>query len=250
MTISSAVDVREMSPDVGLITMQDREHKNLFSPELVSGLMRAFKAVRASPNLRVVVLTGYGNYFCMGGTREALIRLHQGNGKFCDTNLYCLPLECEIPVIAAMQGHGIGGGFVFGMFADMVILSQESIYAANFMKYGFTPGMGATHVLPMKLGLGLAEEMLISARSYRGEELARRGVPFAVLPRAEVLPRASELAADVAEIPRMSLVALKAHLTRGLRSRLPAVVEEEVTMHSATFHQPCVGDRIERLFGQ
>jgi polyketide biosynthesis enoyl-CoA hydratase PksI len=245
----TVVDVRETCPGVVQITMQDRQHKNTFSPELVHGLLRAFETVSANPAYRAVVLTGYDTYFCSGGSREGLAILHAGKAKFTDTSLYSLALECEIPVIAAMQGHGIGGGFVFGLFADVVVLSRESIYATNFMKYGFTPGMGATCVLPAKLGPGLAQEMLLSARNYRGDELARRGAPFAVLPRADVLSYAREIAQDIADKPRVALVTLKAHLVRDLRRQLPAVIEQELVMHATTFHRPEVGDRIERLFG-
>ncbi len=98
-----------------------------------------------------------------------------------------------------MQGHGIGGGLVFGLFADFVLLSRESIYTANFMKYGFTPVTGATYVL----GLGLAEEMLLSARTYRGADLEKRGIQFPVLPGVEVLQNAHQLARDLAEKPRI-----------------------------------------------
>jgi polyketide biosynthesis enoyl-CoA hydratase PksI len=244
------VDVRELGAGVVQITMQDRQHKNTFSPGLVHGLIRAFETVSVNPAYRAVVLTGYDTYFCSGGTREALAILHAGKGKFTDTRLYSLALECEIPVIAAMQGHGIGGGFVFGLFADVVVLSRESIYTTNFMKYGFTPGMGATCILPAKLGLGLAQEMLLSARTYRGDELGRRGAPFAVLPRADVLSHAREMAQEIADKPRVALVALKARLVEDLRERLPAVIEQEVVMHDTTFHRPEVGSRIERLFGR
>jgi polyketide biosynthesis enoyl-CoA hydratase PksI len=244
------LDFREVEPGIVLLTMQDREHKNTFSLELVTALMGAFQRVAQTPHYRAVILTGYDTYFCSGGTQEALQQLHEGQGKFSDGSLYSLPLDCEIPVIAAMQGHGIGGGFVFGLFADFVVLSRESVYTANFMKYGFTPGMGATFVVPEKLGVALAHEILLCARNYRGEELAKRGVPFPVLPRAEVLPYALQLARDLADKPRKSLITLKSHLVREARERLPAVIQQELVMHEQTFHEPEVKERIERLFGR
>jgi polyketide biosynthesis enoyl-CoA hydratase PksI len=247
---SSVLDFREIGPGIVQLTMQDREHKNTFSRRLIAALMDAFQVISKDTRYRVVILTGYDTYFCSGGTQEALTMLHEGKGKFSDGNLYSLPLECEIPVIAAMQGHGIGGGFVFGLFADFVVLSRESVYTTNFMKYGFTPGMGATHVVPQKLGISLAQEMLLSARNFRGEELARRGVPFPVVPRVEVLPYAQQLAQDIAEKPRDSLITLKSHLVRASREQLPAVIEQEIAMHELTFHQPEVKERIERLFGR
>jgi polyketide biosynthesis enoyl-CoA hydratase PksI len=155
-----------------------------------------------------------------------------------------------VPVIAAMQGHGIGGGFVLGMFADFTILARESVYTANFMKYGFTPGMGSTYILPKKLGISLAEEMMLTAGTYRGEDLQKRGVPFQVLPRESVLPQALELAATLAEKPRLSLVTLKDHLVAPLREQLPRFIEQELAMHQLTFHQPEVKQRIDAVFGK
>jgi polyketide biosynthesis enoyl-CoA hydratase PksI len=178
------------------------------------------------------------------------LAIHEGKVKFTDTKIYSLALDCRIPVIAAMQGHGIGGGFVLGLFADFVILGRESMYTTNFMKYGFTPGMGATCIVSKKLGFSLAEELLLNAGQYRGAELEKRGVPFPVLPRAEVLNYARQLARELAEKPRISLVALKDHLVGTLRQQLPAVIEQEIEMHEKTFHQAEVKDRIIALFGK
>jgi len=243
------VEVKEIEPGIVEIRMQDRASKNTFSMELAEGLIAAFKIVGDNTQYRVVILTGYDSYFASGGTKEALLMLSAGKGKFTDAAIYSLALDCPIPVIAAMQGHGIGGGFVLGMFADFPILSRESVYTTNFMKYGFTPGMGATFILPKKIGVSLAEEMMIVARTYRGEELQKRGIPFPVLPRAELMEYALDVARTVAEKPRISLVTLKDHLVAPLRAELPAVIEQEVLMHEKTFHRPEVKDRIEALFG-
>jgi polyketide biosynthesis enoyl-CoA hydratase PksI len=246
----SVLDVREIEPGVVQLTMQDREHKNGFSPELTAALISTFGQVSKNLSYRAVVLTGYDTYFCSGGTRAVLMALQEGKGKFTDNDLYRLPLDCEIPVIAAMQGHGIGGGLVFGLFADFAVFSRESIYTTNFMSFGFTPGMGATYVVPEKLGRTLGAEMLISARNYRGDELARRSIPYPVVPRSEVLTCAISLAKDIAEKPRSSLVALKSNLVSAAREALPAVVEKEVEMHRLTFQQPETKRRIEEIFGQ
>lgn len=245
----SAVTTQEIEPGVVRITMQDRVNKNAFSRELAEGLIDAFAEVGANERWRVAILTGYDSYFASGGTKEGLLFLSEGKGRFSDTDFYSLALNCPIPVIAAMQGHGVGGGFVLGLFADFPVLSRESVYTANFMKYGFTPGMGSTFVLPEKLGIGLAEEMMITARTYRGEELHRRGVPFPVLPRAEVMAYALDLARTVADKPRVSLVTLKDHLVAPLRAGLAPVIDRELAMHAATFGQPEVRERIEALFG-
>lgn len=242
------VELTDKGSGVIQIKMQDKAHKNTFSDELTFGLIDAFAEIKHSA-YKVVLLTGYDSYFASGGTQENLLYLFEGKGKFTDTNLYSLALDCPLPVISAMQGHGIGGGFVMGLFADFVILSQESIYTTNFMKYGFTPGMGATLVLPQKLGISLAEEMLLTAKTYYGGDLQTRGIPFPVLPRGEVAPHALELAYTLAEKPKISLITLKDHLVSHLRKELPTVIAQEVAMHEKTFHRPEVKDKIEALFG-
>ncbi|MCS6514301.1 polyketide synthase [Burkholderia thailandensis] len=248
--MNHAVTVSEPQDGTLLFTMHDRESKNTFSEALVGGLIDAFARAAASPACRCVVMTGYDSYFACGGTQQGLLAIQRGELVFTDVNMYSLALDCPVPVIAAMQGHGIGGGFVMGMYCDFVILSRESVYTTNFMKYGFTPGMGATAVVPHKLGFALAHEMLLGAQTYRGADLERRGVPFAVLPRHEVLPHALSLAAQVAQKPRGALVTLKSHMVRGLREQLPSIVADEVAMHDATFHNDDVKARIESRFGQ
>lgn len=244
------VELKEVGEGIIQIKMQDKVHKNTFTAEMTEGLIQAFESIKNKTQYKVVIFTGYDSYFSSGGTQEALLSLSEGKGKFTDVNLYSLALDCPIPVISAMQGHAIGGGFAMGMFSDFVILSRESIYTANFMKYGFTPGMGATFILPKKLGLSLSEEMMLSANTYYGEELRSRGIPFPVLPRDEVMEYALKLAKTIAEKPRGSLVVLKDHLVFSLREELPKVIDLEVKMHDLTFHKPEVKDRIEAAFGR
>ncbi len=243
------IELKELGSGIVQIKMQDKTNKNTFSTELIGGLIDAFASIGMQTQYKVAILTGYDTYFSSGGTQEGLLSISEGTVKFTDRDIYSLALNCPIPVISAMQGHGIGGGFVMGMFADFVIFSRESVYTTNFMKYGFTPGMGATFILPKKLGIPLATEMMLTAKTYRGEELQKRGIPFPVLPREQVMEYALELAATLAEKPRVSLVTLKDHLVAPLREELPSVIDKEATMHEKTVHQPEVKDRIKALFG-
>ncbi len=254
----NAVTTEELGEGIVRITMRDEQSKNTFSDAIIDGLATQFERIAGREDCKVVILTGYGNYFASGGTQEALLYLSEGKGTFAEisarkgatgTNLYSLALECPVPVISAMQGHGVGGGFVMGLFADFVVLARESLYTTNFMKYGFTPGMGATFIVPEKLGPVLGGELLLTAKSYYGAELQKRGVPFPVVPRSEVPDHALELARSLAEKPRLSLVTLKAHLVRGIRAQLADVIERELTMHATTFEQPEVRERIKVLFG-
>ncbi len=248
--MGQVVQLTELEKGIVQITMEDKSSRNTFSKELITGIIASFEKIKNNSTYKVVILTGYENYFCCGGTKDELVSIYKKEIGFNDLNFFTLPLDCEIPVISAMQGHGIGGGFVFGLYADFSILGKENIYTTNFMKYGFTPGMGGTFMVPLRLGNIIGNEMLFTAENYRGGELKERGIPLKVVPKSEVLNEAIRLAKSLAEKPRLSLLTLKEHLTAAIKTTLPAYIDKELKMHDITFHQPEVAERIEALFGQ
>lgn len=243
------VRLTELSDGVVEIAMRDSANHNTFSAQIIDGLVHCFKLVQNGDSYKAVILTGDDTYFCCGGTKDVLMKMSRGEMRFNQLDFFRLPLDCPLPVICAMQGHALGGGFIFGLYGDFVVLSRESLYTANFMKYGFTPGMGATLLAPLKLGHFLGNEMLFTARNYRGEELAQRGAGVPVVPRKEVIEYARRMAAVLAEKPRRSLMTMKKHMTSRLRTELPQTIEVELKMHDETFGQEDVAARIQELFG-
>jgi len=217
------------------VTMQDRDSKNMFSEEFIQGMGEVFAHIDATPDYKVVILTGYDKYFASGGTKEALVAIQQGKLKFTEDRTFQLALACKIPVIAAMQGHGIGAGLSLGLFADLPLLSEESKYLSPYMSYGFTPGVGATLIVPERMGLDLARDTLMTAREYDGAELKDRGLPLPVHPRKQMRDAAMRLAKSVAQQSRSGLILAKDHLVRHLRDGLAEICEREVAMHEQTF---------------
>jgi polyketide biosynthesis enoyl-CoA hydratase PksI len=229
------IELKDLANGVVQMRMQDRANQNMFTNQLICGLTGAFATINRSVDCKAVILTGYDDCFSGGGSAQSLRDLFGGKFKFTGTDLYNLALKCPVPVIAAMQGHGIGNGFTLGLCADFTILDSEGIYSADFMKYGITPGMGSTFILPKKLGFALAGEMMLSALSYRGEELQKRGICLPVLPRDYVFPHSLEFARSLAEKPRALLVALKDHMVASIREQLPRYIDQELAMHQLTF---------------
>ena len=247
--MGQVVKLTELGNEIVQITMEDRASRNTFSKELMEGIVEVFEKIKSNSSYKVVILTGYDNYFCCGGTKEELFAIHNGEIGFADLKFFTYPLDCEIPVISAMQGHAIGGGFIFGLYADFTILGRENIYTTNFMKYGFTPGMGGTLLAPLRLGQTIGNEMLFTAENYRGGELKERGVKVKVVTKSEVLNEALILARSLADKPRLSLVTLKEHFTADIKAKIPEIIKKELKMHKITFHQPEVANRIESFFG-
>jgi len=212
--------------------IEDRQAKNMFSDAFIEGIIEVFAHIEQNPAYKVVILTGYDSYFACGGTKEGLLAIQEGKALFTDFKVCQLPLECKVPVIAAMQGHGIGAGLSLGMLADIVLLSEESKYVSPFMNYGFTPGAGATWILPDKIGYDLARESLLTGQHYAGSELRERGVSLPVLPRADVYPTAMALAKQIVSHRSNGL---KQKLTSHARLLLEETYRHELAMHEKTF---------------
>lgn len=246
---SETVTLEIIDDQIALITIQDRENKNMFSDKVINGLKRRFSEVRQNTSIKVIIVTGYDNIFCMGGTQEQLTGIAEQKISFTDEPfLYRGLLETEIPVISAIQGHASGGGLLFGLYADIIVMSIESVYSAVFMKYGFTPGMGATYILKEKLGNNLAAEMMYTARMFTGDELKDRTASVIFRNRDHVLKEALSIARILCEKPINALKSLKKELAGRILENIPSVIERETQMHAETFKGAEVKDRINYYF--
>ena len=246
---SAVVRLEWLPPGIALLRLEDRVNRNTSSPEFVAGVIEAFGVIGQMDEAKVVVVTGFDNYFACGGTREGLLAIQQGCMRFTDEQSYLMPLLCDLPVIAAMQGHAIGAGWALGLFADLAIHAEESIYQSPYMLYGFTPGAGSTFIFPERLGEPLAWEILFSGREYRGAELARRHRAILARPRSRVLATAPNIARHWAEHPRDLLISRKRASVQAIRAAIPQVFERELALHDRTFvGNPSVLMGIERHF--
>ena len=248
---SKVVRLEKYANGVVVMKLCDLESKNTFTSEFVQGVITAFEHINLTPEYKVVVLTGYDHYFACGGTKQGLLDIQSGRAKFTDEQSYSMPLLCEIPVIAAMQGHAIGAGWTMGLYCDLAIYSEESVYQSPYMRYGFTPGAGSTLLFTQRFGSTLGNEILLTAREYQGREFKRRGVNVPVVPRAEVLAYARRFANRLASESREVLVKQKNQRSAFVRGRLQGVFEQELAMHATTFvGNPLVIENIGQHFNQ
>ncbi len=230
-----AIETELRDNGVLVVRMVDREAKNMYSPALIRGLEEVFAHIEASDDCRAVVLCGYDTYFACGGTRDSLLAIQEGSAKFTDAKIYQLPMSCSVPVVAAMQGHAIGGGWTLGMFADLCVFSAESRYISPYMQYGFTPGAGSTLIFPATLGPDLARETLFAAVEHSGSELRAKGLPHACVPRVEVLPHALALADAIAARAPADVRALKRYFAGPGLAAIEDTYTRELAMHAQSF---------------
>jgi polyketide biosynthesis enoyl-CoA hydratase PksI len=232
---------------IALLTMRDEPAKNALTREMACELEARFHQVASNSDFRVMVLSGSQDVFCSGATRQVLEEVLSGSIAPRELLLPRALLDVPVPVIAAMTGHALGGGLALGLCADMAVIARESRYAANFMDYGFTPGMGVTRLLSDFAGPNLAHEMLLTGRAFRGSHFEGRGNVNYILPKCGVMRKALDLAASCAEKPRRALVALKTELSARKRELFEAARAREILMHQLTFDQAEARERIREM---
>ncbi|MGW0605902.1 enoyl-CoA hydratase-related protein [Streptomyces sp. NPDC002640] len=224
---------RAVEPPLGVVRLTDVRGGNRIDDPLWRTFEAALRAVVSEPEVRVVLVEGLPGMFCSGlasePLRDARHRVPGGLGRFAD-----VLVRCPLPVVTAAQGHALGGGLLFALSADAVVLSLTSSYAANFMSLGFTPCMGATYLLPHVLGAALGQEMLLTGRPYRGAELAARGAGVDVTSHPQVPVHARRTALRIARAPRRSLELLKERFARERLAHLARAMEAEVAAHDET----------------
>ncbi len=221
------------------------DHEPYFASDLADRLSAAADELVREDSARVLVLKGGARYFSAGASRESLLASNASQVvSSYAARLPGLVLGLPLPSIAAMEGHAIGGGFMLGLWCDLAILAEESLYGANFMALGFMPGMGATILLEEALGPARGRDMLLSGRLAKGRML--RGAPglHGVVPRGRVSEDALALAREIAEAPRRTLVLCKRALAARRLERLERALTDERAAQAESFSLPETRQRI------
>ena len=125
-------------------------------------------------------------------------------------------LDVEVPTIAALNGHAIGGGLGLALVCDLRVASREARYGANFARLGFHSGMAISYLLPRIVGVPAAADLLFSGRILTGDEAAALGLVHEAVPGAEVAAAARRRAEAVAACAPLAVRLMKQSLYRGL----------------------------------
>ena len=223
---------------IATLVMQDRDRKNVFSHQFVAEFLRCLDEVEAAEP-HVLVIKGLDDVFSGGADKDSLMELAEGKIVVRDLVISERLINTPFPVISAMEGHAMGGGLVIGLCSDLVVMANESRYGAVFMNMGFTPGMGTTTLLPLLFGPYVAAEMMLTGRRYKGKELIAKGAQVnAIVPKAEVLARAMDMARQIAEKNNKSVRLLKDALSAPKKKLLIEARLQEDMMHALSFGYP------------
>jgi polyketide biosynthesis enoyl-CoA hydratase PksI len=233
---------------IATVVMADASGQNAMSEPFVRELEEALRALAGCAEARVAVLLGLPEVFSAGASREMLQAIVDGKLAPADILLPRAVLDLPVPVIAAMEGHAVGGGLALGLCADIILIARESSYGCNFMNLGFTPGMGTTRLLEHVLSPAIAHEMMYTGQFFRGAHFEGRSGFNYILPRELVRPKAMDLAARIAEKPRQAVEVLKHVLAMDKRQAFEATRTVEPLMHAITFAGPDIRRLIEENY--
>jgi enoyl-CoA hydratase/carnithine racemase len=208
---------------VGVITLNRPDNRNSMTPELLDEFAAVVTRVRAESELRCVVITGKGTCFSAGADFRSEIQ-RQGTGRrlqphersYAMYEPFLSVLDIEVPVIAAMNGHAVGGGFGLALLCDIRIASRDARCGASFVRLGLHPGLGISYLLPRLVGVSRAAELLLTGRLILGSEAERMGLASEALASDQVVPRAMELAGEIAANAPIAVRMTKRSLYQGL----------------------------------
>ena len=177
-----------------IITLNRPDAMNALSRELRADFVAAFNDCTQDENIRVVILTGNGRAFCAGFDLKELSSSTGDASEEADNTIARAMEAFEGPIIGAINGHAVTGGFEMALACDVLIASEKARFADTHARVGILPGWGLSQKLPRLIGLSRAKEISFTGTPVFAEQAYDWGLVNHVVPTDELLPRAVKMA--------------------------------------------------------
>lgn len=218
MSVDPIVDVeRDDERGIAIITLDRPESLNALSVELRCLASDAVAELNADPNIGAVVLTGTGRAFSAGvDLREIGGKAPQPEPERREVDgvdmrgddLVGAMTAAGVPIIGAVNGMAITGGFELALGCDIILASDRARFADTHARLGIMPGWGMTVRLPRLIGYSRAKELSLSSNFLDAETAERWGLVNRVIPHEDLLDAATTLAAEIATSDKATVRAL------------------------------------------
>ena len=241
----------ETTKNIAQITLNRPDNRNSMDDEIMPAFSEAVSRAKEDKDLRCLIVTGSGSSFCSGADFSG--GLFDSRGRLPHQTLMdaygpFLALDkLEMPIIAAMNGHAIGGGFGLALMCDIRIANLHSKYGANFARLGLHSGMAVSYLLPMIVGLPRANELLFTGRLITGEKAAEIGVANYALEGDQILGKAWDLAEEIAECAPVAVKMIKRAIRRGIGWDPCSSAEIDSLYQSRTFEMEDAKEGVSAL---
>lgn len=217
------------------------EKLNALTRQMLAEMQAAVTEVAADPAVRVLILAGQGRAFMAGADirqfldfdcRQAYEFVCLGHRVL--QQLAALPL----PVLAAVHGFALGGGFEVALACDMIYAASDARFGQPEINLGIMPGLGGSQRLARVLGPYRAKELCLTGRHLTAAEAQQLGLVAQVFPPEELLAQVRKIARTLASKSRPALAQIKKVLTLGAEMQLPAALELEAQAFALLFAGP------------
>jgi len=227
---------------VVLVSLNRPEKMNAIDNQLHHEMMTFSRDFADDPELRVLVLAGEGKAFCVGGDFSADSAIDMPSLTEARRIIDHI-LECEKPIISAVQGYALGLGANIALLCDVVVAGPDAKFGDTHVKMGIGAGDGGQLIWPMLIGVNRAKYYLMTGDMISGKEAADMGLAgFYVEQTKDLMPKALEIADKLAAGAPLAIAASKAAVNAYMRtvsaSVMPISLQAEgLTLHSQDYKE-------------
>lgn len=226
----------ERREQVGLITLNRPKSLNALNLQMASEVMTQLKKFDADKRIGAVVITGSPRAFAAGADIEemadkTMVELLQ-NDIFADWDQMRF---IKKPVIAAVGGFALGGGFELAMLCDTIIATEDAQFGLPEIKLGILPGIGGSQRLSKSIGKALAMDLILTGRTIDVHEAKSAGIVARVVPSGELLQSALEAAHQIAGLNSPAVAMAKEAVNRAFETGLSEGVLHERRLFQSAF---------------
>jgi len=223
--------IYEKSENIAYITLNRPQALNVYNVRMRDELYQTFCAIKDDNEVRVAILKGAGDKaFCAGADLSEFLTAPSpviARQVRRERDLWALLLSLPQPVIGALHGYVLGSGIEMALCCDLRIASEEARFGLPETGLGIIPAAGASQTLPRTVGRAGALDMLLTARWTSASEAYEMGLLNRVVPRAQLLTAAQEMAGKIMSHPQIAVRGAKQAVTRGLDLPLARGLEME-----------------------
>ena len=247
------------------LTLNIPELRNpITDKDLCSAVIDATQRMSADQTVRVAILTGAGKAFSSGGNLKHMrdkVGIFAGDAistkdgyRAGIQKLAQAVWDCEVPLIAAVNGPAYGAGCDLTCMCDIRIASSKATFAENFVNVGIIPGDGGSWLLPRQVGLSRAAEMTFTADPIDAQTALEWGLVSRLVEPEELLPTAKALAERIARNPPRQLRMAKRLMREGITTGLPHILQlaaaYQGACHQTTDHAEAINALLEKRQGK
>ncbi len=221
-----------------ILTFTREDRLNALDAETFRDLLWALDQIEADRGIDILIITGRGRAFIAGADITGYVDrtvLEYVDFQRLGRLVYDRIERLRQPVIAAVNGYALDGGFELVLVADLVVAAEEATFGLPEAKLGLLPGGGGTQRLPRLVGRNKAKELLMTADFITAEQARALGIVNRVVPGPELMSATYALADRILKRAPLAVAMAKQLVNDGLQASLPTAITQEMGMTATLY---------------